>query len=501
MVAPLLKTKLYIPPVRPELISRPRLIERLNAGLHRKLTFVSAAAGFGKTTLVLEWLDALERPFTWLSLDEGDNDPARFLAYLIAALQRVDERIGQTAQGLLGSPQVPAINVAMTALINDITSAPELFVLVLDDYHHIHAEWIHEAVAFLLTHQPPQLHLVLTTRADPPLPLPRLRVRDHATEIRTDDLRFTTEEADPSTQLIQMGARWYDGRIGRWVSADTIVPSPANPQSLKRFAYVGNRPVAYTDPSGHIACLDQECLLRVHPVTGGIVRHGVALEEIQGQIEFVGEWDVGSRYNVLSGARAVAGAMERSSGIPAALAYHQAIGRLSFVNATPGTVSGGWAWTRASDLREVWVDAVGTADYLQWGVLNTIHELGHAYAQLNPGTYSALEGAHIRNALGDVIAGGTAGEHGRTLDGYAVAWGDFSYERYFMTQHGQRKRPTWPWVQNSATAPAKGIDPVHEDFADMFVGWAFGHFANDPQGAGAARLEWMTTSLGEWAGD
>jgi LuxR family maltose regulon positive regulatory protein len=195
MSTPLLATKLFIPPVRPELVSRSRLIERLNTGLHRKLTLISAPAGFGKTTLVIEWLNSSERPFTWLSLDGGDNDPVRFLAYLIAALQRIDAEIGQTAQGLLGSPQIPAVELAMTALINDLASAPERFVLVLDDYHDIHAEWIHNAVEFLITHQPPQLHLVLMTRADPPLPLPRLRVRGQVTEIWADDLRFSTKES------------------------------------------------------------------------------------------------------------------------------------------------------------------------------------------------------------------------------------------------------------------------------------------------------------------
>jgi LuxR family maltose regulon positive regulatory protein len=177
------------------LVPRPRLIERLNAGLHRKLTLVSASAGFGKTTLVIEWLNGAGRPFTWLSLDEGDNDLARFMMYLIATLQGVDAGIGQGTQGLLASPQIPAVDVVMTSLINGIATVPEPFALVLDDYHDIHAEAIHKAVEFLITHQPSQLHLVLITRTDPPLPLPRLRVRGQMTEIRTEDLRFTAAEA------------------------------------------------------------------------------------------------------------------------------------------------------------------------------------------------------------------------------------------------------------------------------------------------------------------
>jgi LuxR family maltose regulon positive regulatory protein len=194
MTAALLQTKFYVPPVRPDLVSRPRLIERMTAGLHRKLTLLSAPAGFGKTTLVAEWLNRVERPYAWLSLDEADNDPVRFLTYLIAALQNVDEDIGRAAQNLLRAPQMPPIESLGTLLVNDITATPEPFVLVLDDYHAIHSAWIHEALEFLIVHQPPNLHLVLTTRQDPPLPLPRLRVRGQVTELCEDDLRFMPEE-------------------------------------------------------------------------------------------------------------------------------------------------------------------------------------------------------------------------------------------------------------------------------------------------------------------
>jgi LuxR family maltose regulon positive regulatory protein len=195
MSAPLLTTKLYIPPVRPELVSRPRLIERLNAGIDCKLTLVSAAAGFGKTTLVAEWLSRLPCPCTWLSLDKGDNDPVLFVTYLIAAFQTVDEGIGQATLSLLGAPQLPPIESLLGLLINDIAATPQPFVLVLDDYDTIQAEAIHGAIEFLIEHQPPQLQLVLVTRHDPPLPLPRLRVRRQVVEIYEEDLRFTAEEA------------------------------------------------------------------------------------------------------------------------------------------------------------------------------------------------------------------------------------------------------------------------------------------------------------------
>ena len=195
MAAPLLMTKLYIPPVRPEFVPRPRLIEQLNAGLDRKLTFVSAPAGFGKTTLVADWLSRVAVPCTWLSLDESDNDPAQFMTYLIAALQRVDQGIGQVAESLLAASQLPPIESLVTLLINDIVAVQKPSVLVLDDYHVIRTKSIHRAVEILIERQPPSVQLVLVTRQDPPLPLPRLRLRGQVVEVQQGDLRFTTDEA------------------------------------------------------------------------------------------------------------------------------------------------------------------------------------------------------------------------------------------------------------------------------------------------------------------
>ncbi len=194
MTTPLLQTKLYIPPTRPELVPRPRLIERLHTRPNRKLTLISAPAGFGKTTLVTEWLTNSEQPFTWLSLDEGDNDPARFFTYFVAALQKIDSNVGQAAQAMLQAPQPPPPEALFSSLINDIAATPTPFVLVLDDYHLIDAPHIHQQLAFLLEHQPPSMHLGLITRADPPLPLSRLRARSQLVEIRTGNLRFNTDE-------------------------------------------------------------------------------------------------------------------------------------------------------------------------------------------------------------------------------------------------------------------------------------------------------------------
>lgn len=193
MKAGLLTTKLHIPSVRPGLVSRSRLAERLNAGLGRKLVLVSAPAGFGKTTLLSAWTASCGHPAAWLLLDERDNDPARFLAYLVAALRAAGVEIEESAVGDVNSPA--AIEAFLTVLINQINAVSEHFVLVLDDYHLITAQPVHDALTFLLDHLPDQMHLVIATRADPPLPVARLRGRGQLTELRLVDLRFTHEEA------------------------------------------------------------------------------------------------------------------------------------------------------------------------------------------------------------------------------------------------------------------------------------------------------------------
>ncbi len=195
MSTPILATKLYIPLPRLKIVLRLRLIERLNNGLQGKLTLISAPAGFGKTTLVSEWVAGCERPVAWLSLDEGDNDPTRFLAYLVVALQKIAATIGEGVLGVLQSPQPPPTESILTALLNEITTIPDDFLLVLDDYHVIDAKSVDNALTFLLEHLPPQMHLVIATRDDPDLPLARLRARGQLTELRVADLRFTHSEA------------------------------------------------------------------------------------------------------------------------------------------------------------------------------------------------------------------------------------------------------------------------------------------------------------------
>lgn len=191
----LLTTKLYLPPRRANLVSRPRLIERLNQGWLHPLTLLSAPPGFGKTTILSEWIPQCPHCVTWLSLDNDDNDLTRFWSYVIAALQLLKADIGAQALTLLLAPQPASIEAVLTILLNEIAAFPDPFALVLDDYHVIDAQPIHQALTFLLDHLPPRMHLVMTSRADPPLPLAQWRARDQLVEIRAIDLRFTPDEA------------------------------------------------------------------------------------------------------------------------------------------------------------------------------------------------------------------------------------------------------------------------------------------------------------------
>jgi LuxR family maltose regulon positive regulatory protein len=193
----LLTTKLFIPRARTNLVSRPRLIEQLNAGLRKPLTLISAPAGYGKTTLLLDWRARFgsEYPLAWLSLDPGDNNLARFLTYISAVLENLDPRLPQELYSRLHLPQLPPIEELVTALINGVNEFPQDFALVLDDCHVITDSAIHNGLAFLLDHVSPNMHLVMLTRSDPPIHLARLRARGDMVELRTGDLRFTTEEA------------------------------------------------------------------------------------------------------------------------------------------------------------------------------------------------------------------------------------------------------------------------------------------------------------------
>ena len=190
----LLQTKLFALPARPLTIPRPHLFKKLNIGLSGKLTLVSAPPGFGKTTLVSSWLEQVEQPSAWFSLDSRDNDPNRFLTYLLAALQKIDDSLGQAAFALLDSPQSPPPEIVLTLLINNLATLSQAIILVLEDYHVINNLEIHKSLAFLLDNLPMQLHLVITSREDPPLPIHRLRSSGQMNAIYAHDLRFDRNE-------------------------------------------------------------------------------------------------------------------------------------------------------------------------------------------------------------------------------------------------------------------------------------------------------------------
>jgi LuxR family maltose regulon positive regulatory protein len=197
MSTPILATKLHIPRPPPQAVLRRRLVERLNEGLQRKLTLLSAAAGFGKTTLLSAWIAGSDLLVAWLSLDEADSDPTRFLTYLVAAIRTIAPNIGDAVLADLQekTSRARSMESVLTALLNEITTIPENFVLVIDDYHTIDAKPVDDAVTFLLAHMPAQMHVVIATREDPQLPLGRLRGGGHLAELRVADFRFTPSEA------------------------------------------------------------------------------------------------------------------------------------------------------------------------------------------------------------------------------------------------------------------------------------------------------------------
>ncbi|WP_379151089.1 LuxR C-terminal-related transcriptional regulator [Paenibacillus sp. sgz5001063] len=213
MTISIVSTKLYIPPARSKIVVRQRLLERLNESLQGKLTVLSASAGYGKTTLASAWLSVCGRRAGWLSLDAGDNDPASFLTYLCAACRTIGVNIGEGVFAALQSPHPPPIESLLTTLLNEITSTSEPSILVLDDYHLIDSKTVNEAVAFLIEHLPPQMHLVISTRQDPVLPLSRLRVRHQLTELHAADLRFNASEA----------AEFLDQVMGLTLSAEDVM--------------------------------------------------------------------------------------------------------------------------------------------------------------------------------------------------------------------------------------------------------------------------------------
>jgi len=191
VTANLLATKLYRPAIPARRVRRPHLVQRLMDGLEsgRQLTLVSAPAGFGKTTCIGEWADRLAWPVAWLSLDPADDDPGRFFAYLVAALQKADGRLGREIEGVLRAGQLPPGEIISTTLVNDILKLEDRFLLILDDFHVIQDPFTLRVLEKLVVNLPQPLHLVLLTREDPSLPLARLRANNQLTEIRAENLR------------------------------------------------------------------------------------------------------------------------------------------------------------------------------------------------------------------------------------------------------------------------------------------------------------------------
>ncbi len=244
MPTPLLATKFYLPPRRADAIRRARLGARLDAGLDGRLILVAAGAGFGKTTLLAEWAAGLpDARVAWLSLDEGDGDPAVFLAYLVAALRSAAPELGEAAQAALDAPQPPPAEAVLTLLLNDAAALPPSarVILVLDDYHLVDAPAVDACLRFLIDRLPPQLKVVIATREDPPLPLARLRARGQLTELRAADLCFTREETAAflvGALGLELGAAEVAALAGRtegWIAGLQLAGLALRGQSGREF--------------------------------------------------------------------------------------------------------------------------------------------------------------------------------------------------------------------------------------------------------------------------
>jgi LuxR family maltose regulon positive regulatory protein len=283
----LLATKLRAPPSQPGFAPRPRLVERLDEGLARGLILVCAPAGFGKTALLADWAHHSRRPVAWLSLDAGDNDPARFWRHATAALDRARPGLAEQVAPLLGPPAPPSFEALVTALINELAARPgEGGVLVLDDYHLIDAQPVHASLAFLLEHRPRELQLLLASRADPPLPLARLRARGQLAELRATDLRFMPEEAGALLR----------GAVGTELPDDAVTALAARTEGWAAgLQLAGLSLQGKTDVAGFVAgfsgshrhvldYLSEEVLARQPDEVVGFLLETSVLERLSGQL-------------------------------------------------------------------------------------------------------------------------------------------------------------------------------------------------------------------------
>jgi LuxR family maltose regulon positive regulatory protein len=222
--AALLATKVGIPRIRPDLLPRDYLIRRLEQATAGELILVSTPAGFGKTTLLASWAKGTKKPVAWLSLDRDDNDPTHLWRYIVTAIGRVHSGIGEQALSLLNAPAQPTPKAVVTALVNELAAHEDELVLVLDDYHSIESPAVHDSLTFLLEHLTSRMHVVISTRSDPPIPLARLRARGQLAELRAADLRFTLEEAATLLRgvweltLSEESIAALEGRTEGWVT-------------------------------------------------------------------------------------------------------------------------------------------------------------------------------------------------------------------------------------------------------------------------------------------
>ncbi|MEW6179424.1 MAG: LuxR C-terminal-related transcriptional regulator [Chloroflexota bacterium] len=247
---PLVWTKFNIPPIRTKSVLRPRLLEKLNEGLSGRLILISAPAGFGKTTLVVQWLQTISLPALWITLEEGDDDPARFFNAWVVCLKRIDSSYCEDIFRTLNTAQLPPTEILTTELINGLTAIPTPFLIVLDDFQFISNPLITQFIQFSITHLPPHIHLVILTREDPPLPLTRLRLQKELTEIRTRDLRFENHESQQLFQdvlgisleaklITALTERTEGWAAGLQLAALSLQESPQPAQLLEDFS--GNR--------------------------------------------------------------------------------------------------------------------------------------------------------------------------------------------------------------------------------------------------------------------
>jgi LuxR family maltose regulon positive regulatory protein len=298
---PLLATKLHLPATRATMVARPRLLSQLDGQSDHRLTLISAPAGFGKTTLVSAWVRTLSRPVSWLSLEEADSDPARFTRYFMAALQQIDDAVGQSVSAALDASQPPPLDVAMAALINDLMDVADDFVLVLDDFHTIDNAAIHEAIRTLVAHQPPRMRLVIVTREDPPLPLARLRAGGHLVDLRAADLRFTLEETSAFLQDV-MGLALepddvdaLDARIEGWVAglqlAALSIQKREQPSAFIAGLANGDQPTAVGAHFGHpttvgfiLSYLTEEVLHQLTPELHDFLLQTSVLDQLTGPL-------------------------------------------------------------------------------------------------------------------------------------------------------------------------------------------------------------------------